>query len=59
MNYRYKKTSAVIGKKMFETTHFQNFPPTNNDLWIISKKFDSTLALCYILFMKILKNLSY
>jgi len=40
MNTRHKNTPKRLDKNAFETTHFQTFPPTNNDLWIIAKKYD-------------------
>jgi nucleoid-associated protein YgaU len=42
MNYRYRQSSkqANKGASKFETTHFQAAKPTNNDIWIIAKKYD-------------------
>lgn len=39
-NKRYKNTSKLIDKNMYETTHFQSAPPGSNDLYIIAKKYD-------------------
>ena len=37
---RYKKTDKADNDKHLETTHFQNVPPSNNDIWIIAKKYE-------------------
>ena len=40
MNNRHKKTFTRLGTRKYETTHFQAAAPTNNDIYIIAKKYD-------------------
>jgi phage tail protein X len=48
MNNRHRETSVnVEGKRQYKTTHFQAASPTNNDIWIIAKKYDRLDLLAY------------
>ena len=44
---RHKKSNKSLNQRHFETTHFQNVPPSNNDIWIIAKKYDRLDLLAY------------
>jgi len=40
MNNRHGNTGKTLGGRRYDTTHFQAPPPSNNDIWIIAKKYD-------------------